>query len=318
MNSKDNKMIISVKERADRSGSKVLRSLLTVLTEISLAVSVLLFSGCSIVFEGFEIESVYTQAEDYQLSIYCFDVGSASSILICSDEFNILIDCGQEKAQCDVKNQMELLSVDKLDLVVLTHPDKDHIGNMAEVIDEIEVDRFITCENDDDYEPTKTYEELLCELSDENINIEYAYCGEELNFGELNLKVVSPVQVYDKTNNNSVAMRLSYKDFSMFLSGDMEKKAEKDVLENGEYLESDVLYVAHHGSSSSTTREFLSAVDPNDAIISVSQSEYLPSDQTLARLVDYGCDIFRTDEMGTIVVTTDGNGYTILTDKGEI
>lgn len=246
------------------------------------------------------------------MSVFFFDVGRANAILLRCDGCNIMIDSGMEKAQADSLDYLSILGIDRLDLLVLTHPDKDHIGNMSEIVNTIGIDRFVTCRNGE-YDITQTYLNLIGALNDNGIAVEYAGAGDVLDFGDLHLSVVSPCEIYDTTNNNSVAIKAEYKDFSIFLPGDIQEEAEEDILENGADISADVLCVAHHGSGYSTTEDFLNAVNPKTVIISVEENEYLPSDDVLARLVDFGCEIFRTDECGTIAVVSDGSEYKTIT-----
>ncbi len=289
---------------------------LSIVAVVAVAISAML-TICSYwekIFADSGLSSVYMQSEQYPFSMFFFNVGRANAVLIHSDEYNILVDSGMEKLQTNMLDSLELLGVEDLDLVILTHPDKDHIGNMTDIVNNATVERFITCENGD-YELTQIYEALLSALENNGIEVEYAKAGERLIFGDLQIDIVSPNTVYDSSNNNSIAVKLTYKDFSAFLSGDIEKEAENDILQSGADISADVLCVAHHGSGNSSTEDFLKAVCPKCAIISVEQNDYLPSDKTLSRLINLGCDIYRTDEAGTICVVSDGKDYKIITEQ---
>lgn len=279
-----------------------------------LAVSaVMTYASCwNKIFIESDISSIYTQSKEYPMSVFFFDVGSANAILISCDGYNILVDSGLEKVQMSVLDYFDILDVDKLDVLILTHPDKDHIGNMADVVEEISVDRFITCQNGD-YDLTQIYLDLIDTLDAMNVDIEYAQSGDSLTFGRLTLDIVSPCKVYDNTNNNSVAFRLTYGEFSAFLSGDIEAEAESDILLSGADISADLLCVAHHGSGSSSTEEFLSAVNPECAIISVEMGDSQPNNGTLNRLISHGCEIYITDECGTVAAVSDGADYKIIT-----
>ena len=253
------------------------------------------------------LTSIYLESMNYPFSLFVFEVGSGSCALLHSDECNVLVDCGKEIWQFDILDIFDYLDIDKLDLMILTHPDKDHIGDMAEVAENVEIDRFVTCENGD-YELTEYYENLLKTLELRDIEVEAVKAGDRISFGDVVLDVVSPTKVYNSTNNNSVVVKVSYNGFTALLTGDAGKAAESDILSSGYDISANVLQVAHHGSGSSTTEEFLEAVDPDCALISVYQSDYLPNDYTLGRLIDYGCDVFRTDVSGSILVAVNENG----------
>lgn len=284
---------------------------------VTAIVSVAVMSHCGVwqsLLMSSGIGSIYSRAKEFPFVCYVFDVGRANSILLSCDGYNILVDCGYEKAQCNTLDYLSLADVSSIDLLVLTHPDKDHIGNMADLLDYIPVKRFVTCNNGQN-DVSELYADLMSKLSDIGLDIEYANIGDTLSFGGLSLEMVAPCRVYDDSNNNSVAMRAVYNDFSIFLSGDIEKEAERDILLSGANLESDVLCVAHHGSASSTTLEFLEGVNPQTAVISVEENDYLPSNKTLKRLIDFGCNIYRTDESGVTAVLSDGKDYRIITQR---
>ncbi len=267
--------------------------------------------------ENNNLISVYTESERYPISLYILDSGSANCVLAHSEEVNILVDCGKEKADKNVLDTLDILGIDTLNLAILTHPDKDHIGNLEQVTDSVAVERFVTCENGD-YELSEIYNSLVSKLRENDITVETVKSGDKISFGELTLDVVSPIMVYDTSNNNSVAVKLRYKNFTALLTGDIGKKAEEDIVESGADISANVLLVPHHGSGSSTTEEFLKAVNPKYAIISVEQSEYLPNDGTLTRLINFGCEIYRTDVSGNIIVVSDGEACSVMTEYDKI
>lgn len=288
---------------------------LSIAAAVTLVISAVLtaFSQWSEIFVGADLSSIYTECEEYPFSIFFFNVGSGNCILVHSDSADILVDSGLERVQSNVLEYLEILDIDSLDLLVLTHPDKDHIGNMADVAENIEIKRFVTCENGD-YELTDLYNDLIETLENKGVSVEYTKAGDKFAFGDLILNVVSPTKVYDESNNNSVALKVNYRDFSVFLSGDIESEAEQDILQSGVDISADVLCVAHHGSGSSTEEEFLNEVSPECAVISVEQNEYLPNNKVLSRLINYGCTLYRTDKSGSIAVVSTGESYKIITE----
>lgn len=287
---------------------------LLVCAAITAAVSALLTANSlwDSIFINSGISSIFTQSEKYPMAIFFFDVGRANAVLIRCEDCCVMVDCGMEKVQGNSLDYLSVLGIEKIDMLVLTHPDKDHIGNMSELVNLIEVDSFITCPNGE-YELTQTYRDLLNSLDNRNISVEYAKAGDVFKIGALQLNVVSPNKVYDTTNNNSLAIAAKYGDFSVFLSGDIQEEAERDILSNNFDISADVLCVAHHGSGYSTIEDFLNKVNPKTAIISVEENDFLPSAEVLTRLTDIGCEILRTDECGTVAVVSDGIEYKTIT-----
>jgi len=127
--------------------------------------------------------------------------------------------------------------------------------------------------------------------------------GDKLMVGEVELNVLSPDREYENENNNSILCRLTYKDFSMLLTGDIEKEVEELMVEEGVDLDCDVLKVAHHGSDTLSTREFVNEVSPEVAIVSVGENNYgHPAVEVLDRFEK----VYRTDESGAVILRTDG------------
>lgn len=267
-------------------------------------------------FNIFQLSSIYEQAKTSDLAIYSPDIGTGGCTLIVCEDTAILIDCGHEKAQTDIIDILDILGIYKIDLAVLTHPDSDHIGNFSDVADKIEIDRFVTCEYCGTSD-SALYAELLSALSKHGISPDYAHTGDRFEFGDLTLDVLSPSKIYKESNDNSVVMKLSYGDFTALTTGDISTKAEKDILAESFDLSADILYVSHHGSRYGTGEDFLEAVQPKYAVISVEENDYNPSGYTIKRLNDISCEIFRTDISGTICVCSDGTegGTKVLTEK---
>ncbi len=294
------------KKREKASQSFILKIIVLIITS---AVLLLTLNSKS------DLESLYTKSGRYPFSMMTFNVGNGNCVLVSCEGKNILADCGRELVQFDILEALDCLGVEKLDLVILTHPDKDHIGSMSEVAENVRIDRFLTCENGD-YEITEYYGELLSVLGERGIEVEYAHADDMIELGELSVEVISPSKVYNSSNENSVAVKLSYGNFSALLMGDAGQKAESDIVRSGKDISADVLLVGHHGSAGSSSEEFLNAVKPGYALLSVSENDTLPSDKALKRILDCGCEILRTDRSGNIlVVYDDRNGVSVFTDR---
>ena len=159
-------------------------------------------------------------------------------------------------------------------------------------------------------EDSDNFQEFLKTANEENVNIILVEAGDKIQIeNNLYLDVLWPNSKYyiseNPLNNNSLVFKLKYKDFSMLFTGDIEEIAEKEILKlYKDRLKANVLKVAHHGSKTSTSKEFLKAVSPQIALIGVGENNKFghPHELTLERLNDIGCKIFRTDENGEIVL----------------
>ncbi|MCI9273101.1 MAG: MBL fold metallo-hydrolase [Clostridiales bacterium] len=269
------------------------------------------------IFRFFQVSEKMDEAEDYDLAVHFIDVGKADSIFLTCKGKNILIDAGDVDLSARTTEYLKRRGVTTLDLVIATHPDKDHIGGMANVLLEFEVGRFMMPRIPEEALPNSTsYQMMLYALQSEDIPVTDPAPGQTFSIGELELQVLGPQKIYENTNNNSVILRISYKEDSFLFMGDAEEEAEKDLLQAGYDLQSEVLKVGHHGSKSSTSQELLDAVQPRFAVISVGEDgNKLPKASVLKRLEVAETGIYRTDQNGTVVAATNGQGITWITEQ---
>ncbi len=242
---------------------------------------------------------------DNFLKIYFFDVGQADSILITHNNENILIDAGTNEMGTTVVKKLQDLGITKLNYVIGTHPHEDHIGGLDDVIQNFEIEHI--------YMPkvqtnTKTFEEVLDAVIDKGMKIETPNVGDGFAIGEVNCEIMQcgtgTKEEQENLNLSSIVLRATYKEQSYLFMGDSEKENEQAR----KWEKTNVLKVGHHGSSTSTSKEFLKQVSPQIAIISVGKDNNYghPSDEIIKRLEQEGISIYRTDEKGTIVITSDG------------
>ena len=263
------------------------------------------------------LNDISYQAKNYDMSVHVIDVGKADSIYIKCKDKHILIDAGERDIYDKVNVYLRKNNVKKLDLVISTHPHSDHIGGMRSVLDEFTVDRFIMPVLPENILPTsKTYEKLLLKLDEKNIKVEKPVSGSSFNIGELKMDVLAPNNDYDKVNNYSVVVKATYKNKKFLLVGDAEKESEQDILKKGFDLSADVLKVGHHGSKTSTTKEFLEKINPTYAVISVAEDKSkLPKREIINRLNYKGYIVYRTDINGTVIFLTNGDTIDVVTEK---
>lgn len=251
------------------------------------------------------------------LAVHFLDIGQGDSIFIeLPNSQTMLVDAGENYYGEGIINYIYDCGYEKLDYLVATHPHSDHIGSMSYIVRHMDIDAV--------YMPkvsttTKIYENLLDSISNKGLKIKTAIAGTKiLDVDELEIDILAPVEIYeDDLNNCSVILKITYKDRSFLLTGDAEKKEFEDV-----YLDmsADVLKVAHHGSSTSTTEEILEKIKPEIAVISLGEdNEYgHPHKSTLKLLNNIDCDIYRTDEDKTVKISTDGENLEVETDRPSI
>ena len=198
------------------------------------------------------------------------------------------------------------MGVEKIDILVGTHPHSDHIGGMAQILQNYDVQEI--------YMPrvehtSNTYLRLLEEIRDQGKKIHMAKGGSEVKVAldpDVTIRMLAPLSSeYKSLNDYSVALRLEYDDFSILLTGDAEKLSEKEMLENlPDHLPSTVMLLGHHGSSTSNTKAFLEAVSPSAAIISCGKDNDYghPTEEVLSRLQKKNIPVYRTDRQGSVGV----------------
>lgn len=267
----------------------------------------------------FDKSSVVTTVQG-EAAVHFIDVGQGDCELICADGVSVLIDCGEAQYSDTVARYIRALGISKLDYVIGTHQHSDHIGGLADLLEKFEVGKLIMPKLSDEVTPTSNwYEELLEVIESRGIEAEYAVEGTEITLGDAVLRIAAPVKSdYDNLNNYSIVCRLTHGGNSFLFTGDIETTAESDIIAAGEYLKSNVLKVAHHGSSSSTSEEFLAAVSPKYAVIEVGEGNSYnhPKAEIVKRLSDTGAEIYTTMKYGSIVFVSDGEELEIHTDKG--
>ncbi len=264
-------------------------------------------------------DAAYSALSDGEIAVHFLDVGQGDCALILTGGKNVLIDAGEASAAPDVIRYLNSLEIRSLDLVIATHPHSDHIGGLSGVIGQYSAETLLLPELSEEMTPaTSSYRKLLEAAEDCGAAVEYVRAGESRELAEgCWLEFVAPVREYDDLNNSSITARLVYGDTSFLFTGDIEQEAERDIYESGACLSSNVIKIAHHGSSTSSLKVFLQAADPEYAVISVgSPNDYgHPHEKTLKLLELLGITVYRTDLDGNIVWISDGKTLRVNTSK---
>ena len=237
--------------------------------------------------------------------------------------YNYLIDGGDRRSDWSCGEDriiplLDSLGITHLDGVVGTHPHSDHVGGLIAVLEEIPVDKVWDCGWTGD--ASNTYEEFLYTIQSSGAEYIEGYRGMSLDWDpDLTVEILHPEPSpgTGNMNNSSIVIRVEFDNVSFLFTGDLETEdGEEDVLGvySAEELRSDVLKLGHHGSSDATSNAWLDAVQPQYAAIEVGSGNSYghPHSETLDRLDSRGIPVFRTDEDGTFVITTDGTDITVF------
>lgn len=253
------------------------------------------------------------------LKVHYIDVGQADAMLLeCNGEF-ILIDGGNVADSSLVVSYLQRQGVTELLAVICSHAHEDHVGGLPGALAVFRTYHV--------YAPTRTYssqcfDDFVRYTDQQDLEITIPTPGEYLLFGGATVTFLGPTQSYADPNNTSLVVRVDYGETSFLFTGDMETQAENDMLEYwGEDYDwcVDVLKVGHHGSETSTGYRFLRAVMPIYGVISVGQGNSYghPHELPLSRLEQAGVILYRTDDLGTIIATSNGSQVTFTWEKAQ-
>ncbi|ADL07605.1 ComEC/Rec2 family competence protein [Thermosediminibacter oceani] len=270
--------------------------------------------GCA-VESGFDQEG--TGPSRGFLEVNFLDVGQADSIfIIFPGGSTMLVDAGNNDDAKTVINYIRKKGIKRIDAVVATHPHEDHIGAMDDVIHTFDIGKI--------YMPrvtttTKTFRDFMQAVSDKKLKITPVKGGMTISLDEdVDIRVLAPNSTgYDELNNYSAVLKITYKNNSFILTGDAEKLSEQEMLKKKYNLKADVLKVGHHGSSSSTSTEFLKSVSPRYAVISYGKNNDYghPHRETLERLRKYNVIVYTTAKNGHVIMESDGNTIKVTTSR---
>lgn len=262
-----------------------------------------------------------------EISVHIIDVGQGDAILIMTESGNMLIDSGDlgNTPRQKLTDYLTAHNVTSFEYAVFTHTDADHIGSADYIVENYEVKNVIM----PDYAATTKVYSRLIEAIEKKKDVNLILIGEDtevceqsgytFTLGPITNTVMGPTKDFKDANEMSVVIKSVYGETSILFTGDAEHKSEEAMLEKytkGE-LDCDILKVGHHGSSTSTTDEFLDAVSPEVALISCGDGNKYghPNTETTDKLDMANIKIFRTDHHGSIVITTDGVTYSVTTEK---
>lgn len=262
----------------------------------------------------------YLSNERKSFRIFFSDVGQGDgAYLVAPNGEAVVFDCGLNSGGTDLAAQMKKNGVKSVNMIVISHAHDDHFGGVFELLDSFDVGLIVMPDFD---VAGFAGEKLKTVAAAHGVEIMCAHRGDSLETLGCRLDVLSPPSTSecDGSNNDSLVVMLDVLGVKMLFTGDAESEIEEELVSRyGDSLCADVLKVAHHGSATSTTEEFLSAVSPTIAVISAGESNPygLPSRKIISRLENVGAHICRTDLEGTVCITVRDNGKYSVSAKTE-
>ena len=267
---------------------------------------IFLLAGCTEVLKTEKVPVTTGQ----EMRVHFLDVGQGDSIFIESaNGKTMLVDGGVKGAGQQVVSYLKELGVNKLDIVVATHPDADHIGGLIPVLQSIDIGQFY---DSGKVHTSQTFEEMLTLIDTKNIPYHVPTTGENIAFDDdLTVKVLNANEHATDNNDASIVLKIVYGNVSFLLTGDAGIALEKDMLQND--VQATFLKAGHHGSNTSSSEKFIQAVHPEVTVLSYGEGNKYghPHAEVVERLQAVGSKIYATAEAGTVIVSTDGVNYDV-------
>ncbi|TFJ91235.1 ComEC/Rec2 family competence protein [Lentibacillus salicampi] len=253
-----------------------------------------------------------------EMDVHFIDVGQGDSILVQTPSGkNILIDGGPPDAGKQVVAFLKEQDVKKLDLMIATHPDIDHIGGLPDVMKSVEVDRIVDTGK---IHSTRTYARYISQVLKRQIPIEIAERNDLLKIDpRLKIRILNTHNGSQTNNESSIVLKITFKNMDFLLMSDVEKEQEKRLMKQHD-LDAEILKVAHHGSHTSTSLEFLREVSPNAAVLTYGKDNDFghPVKRVMGNLQEVGTAVYPTAAFGDITIRTDGQGFIIFHEKNPL
>ena len=239
------------------------------------------------------------------LEVHFIDVGQGDATFLKCGNQTMLIDAGPDNVGTALQYYLTGQNVERLDYVVITHPDADHIGGMDVILTKFDCAKVFMTEDEPDQEPS-AYRDLKEALRNKSYRTISPKVGDEYALGDAKISFLGPAEHASTDNDNSLICLVKYGRNTFLFTGDAESAEEKTIISQG--ITVDVYQVGHHGSETSSSKELLDKIDPTYAVISCGEKNSYghPHRSVLDRLQKKGISVFRTDEQGTIIASSDG------------
>lgn len=268
-------------------------------------------------FPNTEQLTVFAESQEL-MEVHFIDVGQGDSILVQtpSDKV-ILIDGGPPDAGKKVISYLEKRNIETIDLLIATHPDIDHIGGLPEIMKSFEVKQIL---DSGKLYSTKTYGKYISQIWNQDISVKIARKNDQVKMDPLlDIRILNSYEKNKNNNQSSIVLKISYKEIDFLLMSDVEMEQEKALLKNYD-MQSEIIKVAHHGSNTSTSLDFLQEVAPQAAILTYSiENDYgHPVDRVIENLYKVNATIYSTAAYGDVVIRTNGENYYILPERDPI
>lgn len=256
-----------------------------------------------------------TDVANSKLEVHFIDVGQGNAVLVRLDGKVMLIDGGDRQNSSKFISYLERQNIKHIDYMIASHYDSDHISGLIGAMQKYPIDYIL---NPGYVNDTQTYRNFIKHRDKSKSRVIVPHIHDEYKFSDAVIRIVGPTSYdFQEGNDNSIVVKLVYKNISFLFPGDAAKSSESTMIYTGENLRSDILMLGHHGSKYSSNDFFLDEVTPKLAIISCGKDNRYkhPADEVLKRLDQRKIPYLRTDQNGDIVITSDGKKFEIRKEK---
>lgn len=279
----------------------------------------LIFFVCAVNFGFFNADVMFADksvkdALSAEFSVHYIDCGYGNCVYLRYGDCDILIDCGTESSQKHILDYLDKCKVNDFEIVILTSLSEDCIGCLEAVAEKYDIGEMWFYDGFKSYaEPSYAFERAKRIIYKRNIKICEPSENDRLTYGELNIEFLTSPDKYTAKRDMSAAVKVSFKDSAFLFMGNASKRVEYDLLEAGTEVSADVIMLSNHAGSGASTVDFLKAVSPSAAVISVGDnSRGAPDNEVLLSLDEMGIEYYRTDLLSDIVIYPNGGILTIV------
>lgn len=239
------------------------------------------------------------------MRVHFLNVGQGLSILVQLGDEVLVYDGGGQNTSSFVVAYLQEQGITEIDYLISSHYDADHVSGLIGCLYAFDVKNVI---GSDYVHDSKLYTSFRNAVAKEGLTVRHPAVGTIYSLGEAKITVLAPAKIVEDSNANSVAIKLTYGESDFIFTGDADHYSERAMLTSGMDLDCEVLSVGHHGSSDATSAEFLAETSPEYAVISCGKDNDYghPHKEVLEYLENFDVEVFRNDELGTIIMETDG------------
>lgn len=245
------------------------------------------------------------------MTVHFLDVDQGLSILVQLGDEVLIYDGGERDTSSFVVAYLKEQGITEIDYMISSHYDSDHVSGLIGCLNAFEVKNVI---GSNYVHNSKTYTSFMNAVEAEGVEIQYPSVGTVYSFGDATFTILSPDEIKNDSNSNSVAIKLTYGESDFIFTGDADYSSERNMIASGINLDIEVLSLGHHGSASSSSSAFLEKTTPEYAVISCGKDNPYghPHEEVMELLEVMEIEILRNDEQGTIVMETDGIEITVV------